>query len=382
MEHPNFPKHLVEELPIEAALEAIGFVRNKWGCLSRKWGIVEFDAGPWIIGWMLTRSYIKPGVIGWPYEIRIPESIAPVALLGTLYRLWKDAYPMDDPPDALLLWGKEYLDHQRHERELKTLIPPMPTLWTDREFLRHCFTYIERLHDWTDQDYEIRFSQVPGQVKISVGTTEVYCPARGNWLGEAIVSAKEFFRHIPKRFVGNMVTLQTRGDKILVASSLINARWIASARRRWQDPILPDGFDEDTYARAKPHFEAALKSFIEAGKTLKDLFKMLFEEFGEGIKPYAVRFAKDRRLSTKGTLKGEPDDRLSDDREGGAEGPQSQRVPQTDEERGAEGVAGPDTGGLRRDGAKPGEGGGPQPPGGLPRGCRRTSGRRRWPASS
>ncbi|MGE0383403.1 MAG: PLxRFG domain-containing protein [Gammaproteobacteria bacterium] len=59
---------------------------------------------------------------------------------------------------------------------------------------------------------------------------------------------------------------------------------------------FPDGFDEEAYARAKPHFEAALKAFQDAGKTIKDLFRWLFEKWGAGIKPYAIRFAQDQAL--------------------------------------------------------------------------------------
>ncbi len=58
------------------------------------------------------------------------------------------------------------------------------------------------------------------------------------------------------------------------------------------------GFDEETYQAAKPHFEAALKAFQASGKSLKDLFKMLIQRFGDGIKEYAIRFAKDQNLTT------------------------------------------------------------------------------------
>ena len=59
---------------------------------------------------------------------------------------------------------------------------------------------------------------------------------------------------------------------------------------------FPGGIDPDTYAQAKPHFEAALKAFIDAGKTIKDLFKFLIQNFGEGVKPYAIQFAREKGL--------------------------------------------------------------------------------------
>ena len=71
---------------------------------------------------------------------------------------------------------------------------------------------------------------------------------------------------------------------------------------------FPAGFDEEAYAKAKPHFEAALAKFIEAGKTLKDLFKFLIQNFGMGIKPYATQFAKEKGLAANlGEAKPEPD---------------------------------------------------------------------------
>lgn len=59
------------------------------------------------------------------------------------------------------------------------------------------------------------------------------------------------------------------------------------------------GFDEETYQKAKPHFKEALAAFQAAGKTLKDLFKLLISQFGDGIKEYAIRFAKDEGLTAQ-----------------------------------------------------------------------------------
>jgi hypothetical protein len=59
---------------------------------------------------------------------------------------------------------------------------------------------------------------------------------------------------------------------------------------------FPAGFDEEAYNEAKPHFRAALNAFQEAGKTLKDLFKFLIQNLGDGVKQYAIQFAKDEAL--------------------------------------------------------------------------------------
>lgn len=61
-------------------------------------------------------------------------------------------------------------------------------------------------------------------------------------------------------------------------------------------PGLTEHLNEEIYQAAKPHFEAALRSFQEAGHTLKKLFKFLIENFGLGIKPYAIRFVQEKRI--------------------------------------------------------------------------------------
>ena len=54
-------------------------------------------------------------------------------------------------------------------------------------------------------------------------------------------------------------------------------------------------FDEQTYAKAKPHFEKALAHTVAAGKDLRDLVRELVITFGQGIKPYLIRFAQEAR---------------------------------------------------------------------------------------
>lgn len=58
---------------------------------------------------------------------------------------------------------------------------------------------------------------------------------------------------------------------------------------------FPGGFDAETYARAKPHFEAAAQAFLAAGNDIKAFFRFLIRNFGEGIKPYAVRYVMERQ---------------------------------------------------------------------------------------
>lgn len=57
------------------------------------------------------------------------------------------------------------------------------------------------------------------------------------------------------------------------------------------------GFDEETYAKARPHFQKALEAYQAAGRTLLDLFKLLIEQFGSGVRPYLIHFAREGNLS-------------------------------------------------------------------------------------
>lgn len=62
-------------------------------------------------------------------------------------------------------------------------------------------------------------------------------------------------------------------------------------------------FDEDTYAKAKPHFKKSLEEFVAAGKSLKEFLQFILENFGEGIKPYLRQFhqdVSDGRIEIKG----------------------------------------------------------------------------------
>lgn len=54
-------------------------------------------------------------------------------------------------------------------------------------------------------------------------------------------------------------------------------------------------FDEETYAKAKPHFKAMLADFEAAGKDLRDFIRAVLDNFGAGVKPYIIQFAQDLR---------------------------------------------------------------------------------------
>jgi hypothetical protein len=60
---------------------------------------------------------------------------------------------------------------------------------------------------------------------------------------------------------------------------------------------FPGGVDEETYQEAKVHFRTALNAAIASGKTLRELYKLLIRQLGDGIRPYLVRFSKEEGLT-------------------------------------------------------------------------------------
>lgn len=59
-------------------------------------------------------------------------------------------------------------------------------------------------------------------------------------------------------------------------------------------------FDEETYAKAKPHFAAAMTDIQAAGKDLRDFIRALMSAFGDGVKPYILRYAQDLKQEQDG----------------------------------------------------------------------------------
>ena len=73
---------------------------------------------------------------------------------------------------------------------------------------------------------------------------------------------------------------------------------------------FPGGVDEDTYAKAKPHFEAAFEHFIKVGKGLREFASTMIAQFGDAIRPYLKRFLTEKR-------DGEKKEEVATDEEGG-----------------------------------------------------------------
>lgn len=61
------------------------------------------------------------------------------------------------------------------------------------------------------------------------------------------------------------------------------------------------GFDDETYAAAKPHIDAMWREIKAAGGDLAAFARKLVEQFGAEIKPYAMRWFQDQNPKTAGT---------------------------------------------------------------------------------
>jgi len=57
----------------------------------------------------------------------------------------------------------------------------------------------------------------------------------------------------------------------------------------------PQEFDQETYAKAKPHFTEAYAKFREAGRTLAEFVAFIREHFSEAAWPYLKQFVLDKQ---------------------------------------------------------------------------------------
>lgn len=143
---------------------------------------------------------------------------------------------------------------------------------------------------------------------------------------------------------------------------------------------FPAGFDQEAYARAKPHFEAALTAFKAAGRTLADFVSVIKASVPKDLRPgwmvMLQQFVREKGLNNDLSTKAERDGRSStqpSDKQGAAPQPESTEPgvpgdvaggasagPQADIQRrpGANGTGGAQDGGLPGDANTPAGAGG------------------------
>ena len=224
------PTELAEIYPIEDTLRILGFdEENQFGNPKRSWGPLEVVAAPWVGCWLLMFSAKWRGkdVIPIPYELRIPPKETPIVILSIIHEVWQSWFSSIDTPADLRL-GKEF-GERNWEEQLQEYLN-RPTLWADREFFRFCVSYLDKFLDWPEEDIRVELSYTDGQLKLRVKDKEVHCPARGNFNGTLTLSARQFFRYLSKRFIGDTVLIQViEKEKVIIGSRqlprLMQTQW-------------------------------------------------------------------------------------------------------------------------------------------------------------
>jgi TPR repeat protein len=100
--------------------------------------------------------------------------------------------------------------------------------------------------------------------------------------------------------------VSTQGLALLPQGESLVSRGLTALR------VRQDAFDEEIYQKAKPRFLEIAEPFMHASIAYKEFVRLFFraviEVFGEGVKPYAIRFSKeceakfeqrDRRKATR-----------------------------------------------------------------------------------
>jgi len=219
------PPMLADIYPIDETLRILGFnEKSPFGCPKRSWGQLEVMAGPWFYDWVLMFStqWRSSNTIPVPYELRIPDKERPIILLSIIYNAWKSWFDWIEPPDDLRL-GKEFGERNWEEQQREYL--NRPTIWADREFFRFCVSYLDKIFDWAEEEFNVELSYVDRQLKLRIKDVELHCPARGKFNGKLTIPCRGFFRHLPKRLIGDTVFIQViEKDKVIIGSRLLPRR--------------------------------------------------------------------------------------------------------------------------------------------------------------
>ncbi len=227
MNYNDIPATLYEKLPIETALNRLGFIdRSEYGLPKRNWGPIEVIAGPWIWEWKLiiTIKRSSADVIHVPQELSVGRTMRPIEILVIIYCACNSLFRKEDPPKELM-WGK--MEWDRYNKERREEYERRPKVWAEKNFFRFCITYLEKKYDWPNEDYEVEFSHAAGQLKIKAKDIVVLCPAIGTFNGTLTVSARQLFRRLPKRFVSPTVLIQVlKEQKATISSHIIPATWV------------------------------------------------------------------------------------------------------------------------------------------------------------
>ena len=322
------PTELAKIYPTEEALRILGFdSEDEYGNPKRTWGPLEVLATPslWGCGLLFSTKWRSEDIFPIPYDTFLPPKITPIVILSFIHNAWESWFSERDTPADLQL-GKEFSERNLEEQLQKYL--NRPSLWVDRKFFRFCVNYLDKLFDWSEEDFKIELSYASGQLKLRVEDIEVHCPARGKFNGTlTLLSSRQFFRYLAKRFVGDPILIEVIDKENVVIGSRMLPRqfqihWSENTHPQVTNKntigeISKDGldrtsiksfpvgpFNEETYAKAKIYFKTATAEFEAAGKGgVKEFISAMIETYGDSIKPYLQRYRDDLKSIEPGTKK-------------------------------------------------------------------------------
>lgn len=223
----EIPEYLLDELPIEEIAKSLKFKKNAYGCYEGTVDILNISICDGFPQCTLVIDFSIQSAIG-IHDFYIPNNISPIELFLIFYKHWKDARGGDFNDTLLpaeLFYGKIHFENKIN---LEKMAPTAPILWADRAFFRFCINHIDKNIDRNDEDYDIEFSQFENQLRIKAKSTILYCPADGHWLDTMIVSARDFFDFMPKRFMGERLYIRAEPEHIVIGSHQMSAKYIES----------------------------------------------------------------------------------------------------------------------------------------------------------
>jgi|GEM_PF-5330682 len=221
----EIPDYLLNDLPVEDILNSLKFIKNKYGCYEGNINILKIKACLDFRGWTFIINFSTIDSIGM-VDFFIPKEFPPVELFAIFYKHWKNARNGKTDDILLpieLLYGKNYLKYQEN---LEKLRPPIPRLEADRQFFRFCINQLKKQTEYIADDFDIEFSKRENQLRLKAKDIEFYCPVTGNWLDNMLVSSRDFFSWVPKRFVHETVSIMAYPEYIAINSHMISARYI------------------------------------------------------------------------------------------------------------------------------------------------------------
>lgn len=232
----NIPEFFYNYLVVEE-LEFLGFTKNYFGCFEKKYGNEEnyftpavSDAGfEWAISIEFYTSNKRTLIC--PRAFSVYRDITLIELISVIYEEWKSAFGRKYIPNELL-YGKTYIDYLQ---TLKNSRPKKPSIQVERDTFRFFINKIIKNNKIFNENFEIEFSCINNQLKIVAESETLYIPTLSieNICDEKIyVSAQVLFKGIPKRFIGNVVTLGVGKNTLRINNYIFEARW--EGRDLWE----------------------------------------------------------------------------------------------------------------------------------------------------